>query len=459
MSAAVTSLIGRLENIAGSEHTIIGDAALSVYQVDGAKPSVSVRPENAQQAAEIVRIALDAKLSIVPCGARTSSSIGMPPAKFDLALDMTRVTGIAHYDPGDLTISVNAGTSLVDLAQRLAGHHQFLPLAVPFSSSATVGGAIASGLDSPLCHFYGTARDFLIGAEFVDGTGALAKSGGRVVKNVTGYDFHKLLHGSLGTLGVITRLNFRTFPVPPSRRGFLATFADETAALKFLKELSVSVLAPTVAEILSPEFVRLFLQEQSPVASLKLDTQAWTVCIGFEGDALVCDRYARDLSKIAQSAATQNAVTLHDPAFLSLLAILREAPAAMSRAASQAVVFRFSTLPANLGGLLRALRSFAESSWMPNLVLIRSGTIVYLALLPGDTAEPALKQIAYFWKSVGSLRDKMEFNTSILFCPKEWKRPLNVWAYAAPDLDLHRRVKNAFDPMGIFAPGRFVGGI
>ena len=78
-----------------------------------------------------------------------------------------------------------------------------------------MGGAIASGLDSPLRHFYGTARDFLIGAEFVDGTGALAKSGGRVVKNVTGYDFHKLLNGSLGSLAVITRMNFRTFPLHP----------------------------------------------------------------------------------------------------------------------------------------------------------------------------------------------------------------------------------------------------
>src|SRR5262249_49625549 len=156
------------------------------------------------------------------CGARSAVDIGMPPAAYDIAVDLTRLTGIASYDPGDLTISVNAGMPLASLGRELAAKNQFLPLAVPFFEKATIGGAIACGLDSPLRLGYGAPRDFLIGAEFVDGTGAQAKSGGRVVKNVTGYDFHKLLNGSLGTLAVVTRLNFRTYPLPVARRGFLA---------------------------------------------------------------------------------------------------------------------------------------------------------------------------------------------------------------------------------------------
>jgi hypothetical protein len=171
---------------------------------------------------------------------------------------MTRLTGIAHYDPGDLTVSVNAGMPLAELARILADQNQFLPLAVPFFERATIGGAIAVGLDSPLRHFYGTARDFLIGAEFVDGAGALTKSGGRVVKNVTGYDFHKLLNGSLGSLAVITRLNFRTFPLQQSRRGFVASFENQAAALAFVKALGDSALTPTVVDFVSPEFAELF---------------------------------------------------------------------------------------------------------------------------------------------------------------------------------------------------------
>jgi glycolate oxidase FAD binding subunit len=296
----------------------------------------------------------------------------------------------------------------------------------------------------------------VIGAEFVDGTGALTKSGGRVVKNVTGYDFHKLLNGSLGSLAVITRVNFRTFPMQPSRRGFLASFGDETGALAFVKELAGTPLSPTVLEVLSPAFSKLFLAEKSPVASLRLDLQSWTVFVGFEGSHEVCERYSSDLTRLARSARTQDAITVLDAQFLSLLEILRECPVLMRGAAPLSVVFRFATLPTKLPDLLR---SFASSSWSPSVTLLRSGTIIYLAIAPREGDETALKQIAYFWKSAGSLRTQFEFNATILFCPSQWKSELGVWAHGSGNMDLQQRVKKAFDPSGTFAPGRFAGGI
>ncbi len=448
MSSALTSSVAaRFEHIVGDEFVRTESEALEPYGVDRVLPSVVVQPENAQQGAEIVRIAIEEKLSVIASGARTSLGIGMPPSAYDVALDMTRVRGIAHYDAGDLTISVNAGMPLAELAKVLAEKNQFLPMAVPFFENATVGGAIAAGFDSPLRYFYGTARDFMIGAEFVD------------VKNVTGYDFHKLLNGSLGTLAVITRVNFRTFPLQPSRRGFLASFADETGALGFARQIADSPLTPTVLEVLSPEYAELFLEEKSPVASLRLDVEAWTVCVGFEGSAEVCERYRRDLSRLARTASARDAIAVHDSQFLSLLEILREAPAAMSRVAKQGVVLRFVTLPGKLPDLVRALQSFASSSWMSSAILIRSVSIVYLALIPRDGDESAIKQATYFWKSVGSLRGQMEFNASILFCPSEWKPDLDVWAYADGTIDLGQRVKKAFDPNGTFARGRFVGNV
>ena len=163
-------------------------------------------------------------MALVATGARTKLGIGYAPSRYDLALDMTRLNKVIAYDPGDLTLSVEAGVPLAKLAQVLAEHRQFLPLAVPFANRTTIGGLIASGVDSPLRQFYGTARDFLLGMEFVTGEGVAAKSGGRVVKNVTGYDIHKLMIGALGTLGVITRVNFKTFPMPLATRGFVARF-------------------------------------------------------------------------------------------------------------------------------------------------------------------------------------------------------------------------------------------
>jgi glycolate oxidase FAD binding subunit len=458
-STTAASLASRLVAAVGNAYVKTGPDSLAEYEVDGMIPSAAVLPATAEEASEIVKIALEEKLGVIPCGARTAMGIGMPPWRHDLALDMTRVRGIAHYDPGDLTVSVNAGMPLAEFAKILAEQHQSLPLAVPYFARATVGGAVAAGLDSPLRHFYGTVRDYLIGAEFVDGTGALTKSGGRVVKNVTGYDFHKLLNGSLGSLAVITRLNFRTFPLQHSRRGFVASFEGETGALGFVKALGESPLTPTVLDVVSPEFARLFLEERSPIASLRIDSEAWTVCVGFEGTNEVCDRYARDLARLARTAAAQNAVTILDSQFVALIEILREAPALMSRAARQAMVFRFATLPSQLPDLLRAVRSFANSAWASSAVLVRSTSVVYLALLLDHRDESAAKQVSYFWNSVGSLRGRIEFQASIPFCPTEWKSELNVWEYAPSNQDLQRRTKRAFDPNDTFARGRLVRGI
>ena len=459
--ASGVSVLARLEGVVGNANVRSESKALVECAIDGVTPKFEVRPDTAEEAAEVVRLAVAEKFGVVVCGARTALTVGMPPASYDLALNMTRVTGIASYDPGDLTISVNAGMPLGELAQRLKEKKQFLPLEVPFFEKATVGGAIAAGLDSPLRHFYGTPRDFLIGAEFVDGTGAQAKSGGRVVKNVTGYDFHKLLSGSLGTLAVITRLNFRTYPLPSARRGFLASFPDDIKALGFAREIGRSALTPMVLEMLSPEAAGMLFAQYAPFASwcAAQNRGEWTVCVGFEGSAEVCERFAKELGRMAKEASAQVAVVMHDDQFAALLEILREAPVAMRDAAAEAVVLRFTVLPTGLADLLRAVRSFAGSSWMTAPLLVRSGSVVYMALLPRTGDETALKQLEYFWKSTGSLRGKLEFRGTVVFCPAKWKSALNVWEHVNTDLEMERRVKKAFDPNGVFARGRFAGGI
>ena len=162
---------------------------------------------------------------------------------------------------------------------------------------------------------------------------------------------------------------------------------------------------------------------------------------------------------MAKDASAQNAVAMHDDQFAALLEILREAPATMRDAAAEAVVLRFAALPSQVVDLLRAVRSFARSSWMTAPVLVRSGCVIYVALLPRAGDEAALKQVQYFWKSVGSLRGKLEFKGAIVFCPSKWKGTLNVWEHAGFDVEMERRVKKAFDPNGVFARGRFIGGM
>ena len=206
-AAQLAAIVGEVHLLTESEH-------LAPYAVDGKIPAAVARPGSSEEIGEIVKFANAEKLAMVITGARTKLAIGLPPRQYDLALDTTRLDRILAYDPGDLTLSIEAGVQLGDVQRTLAQHGQFLPLEVPYMNRTTAGGTIASGVDSPLRQSYGTARDYILGLEFVTGEGIAAKSGGRVVKNVTGYDIHKLLAGSLGTLGVITKINLRTFCRP-----------------------------------------------------------------------------------------------------------------------------------------------------------------------------------------------------------------------------------------------------
>jgi hypothetical protein len=186
----------RLEEIAGGAHVVTDAAQIAAREVCGARPAAIVRPADAAQIAEILRFAAENKLAVIPTGGGTKLGIGAPPARYDIALDLSRMNRVLAYDPQDLTLGVEPGVRIEDLLRTLTEKKQFLPLAVPFSDRATIGGIVAANSSSPLRHAYGAVRDFCLGMEFVTGAGAQAKSGGRVVKNVTGYDLHKLLIGA-----------------------------------------------------------------------------------------------------------------------------------------------------------------------------------------------------------------------------------------------------------------------
>src|SRR5712671_5735849 len=261
MSLPAQACVTRLEEIVGGAYVLTDSVELSARQVDGKHPSAVVQPAEVAQVAEILRFAAAEKLAAIPSGGCTKLRIGSPPARYDIALDLSRMNRVLAYDPRDLTLGVEPGVRIEDLLRVLGEQNQFLPLAVPFADRATVGGIVAANSSSPLRHFYGGVRDFCLGMEFVTGDGVISKGGGRVVKNVTGYDLHKLLIGSLGTLAVITRLNFRTFPsVIAGSRGFVASFSNPQGALALRRAILQSPLTPLTLDILSPGLAQIFSQ-------------------------------------------------------------------------------------------------------------------------------------------------------------------------------------------------------
>ena len=237
---------------------------------------------------------------------------------------------------------------------------------------------------------------------------------------------------------------------------------DEDGALRFVGELAVSPLTPVVSEIISPELLSFFATKRLSAGLPVCDEQAWTVCIGFEGSNEMCARYERDLKELARTASARDGTIVNDTDFRELLNVLREAPSFMNTAVKgtmQSVVMRCVTLPSSMRELLRVLRNRASSSQISTAVLIRSASVVYVALSSREEDATGLKQIAAVCKEFGNLRAQMEFSAAILFCPREWKTELCTFGQMADSVDIARRVKKAFDPDGTFASGRFVGGI
>ena len=458
---ATANLATRLESVLGAHRVVASEAELCEYAIDGMVPGAIVRPTSAQEAAEVVRFALTEKLAVVATGSRSKLDLGMPPARYDLALDMTALHDIAHFDPADLTLSVDAGIPLRQLAKVLAEKGQFLPLAVPCYETSTVAGALASGIDSTLRKQYGSARDFLIGAEFVDGKGALCKSGGRVVKNVTGYDLHKLFIGSLGALAVITRLNFRTFTLPQTHGGHLACFSNFGGASAYRDAIGKSGLPLANLETLSPEMVALtasVLRETNAEFAARLDPGKWWIYASYEGNEAVVPRIARDLQKLANEAAAANGVILDAASDAHLGGVLREAFDWLRWASPSVALFRMA-LPQSKPGDLADLLCVAQESALRGALLVRAAAIIYFALLAEKEDEAALRALENAAAQVFSHAAAGQGHATLLHTSSKLKSRVNVWGPKRADFGMMQRVKHSFDPQNIFAPGRFVGGI
>lgn len=475
MTTSPSGACARLQSVIDASRVNAEPTTCALYAIDGFVPAVVARPASPEELAEVVRFAVAEKRAVIPCGARTKLSMGVPPSGYDIALDISALNQIAHYDPGDLTISVDAGMPVEKVNATLFPHHQFLPLLVPYYSQSTIGGTIASGIDSPLRHAYGTARDFLLGAEFVDGTGALAKSGGRVVKNVTGYDLHKLLIGSLGTLAVITRLNFRTFPAPLAGScGFVASFPTMEGALALRRTIAQSALIPLTLDVLNPGAARIFATrtpttpETSVFASENRDApparlpppgewfhpEHWQLCAAFAGNPEVLHRYTQDLALFAEQSRAAATVLLDDTTRPSVWGRLRESLALFRESSPVATVLKLSVLPSYHAKAIILLDAIAQAAQIPFACVARATGALYLAFLPRVANESCLEELTLLAKEVFVFSGSVDGHATMLFAPPALKCIPQLSSPVRPGHALMQRLKCVFDPQNIFAPGR-----
>ncbi|MFP5369337.1 MAG: FAD-binding oxidoreductase, partial [Actinomycetes bacterium] len=217
--------------------------------VGGVVPREVVRPTSVEEVAEVLRAAAAEGRTVVPVGGRSKLSWAAPPSSCDLVLDTTGLDRIVEHVAGDLTVVAEAGVRLADLQEHVGQAGQMLGLDPP-EEGATLGGVVSANASGPRRLQYGTVRDLLIGTTVVLADGTVAHAGGKVVKNVAGYDLGKLYTGAHGTLGVLVSTTWRLHPVPPARRVVTLERTDASDAGPLAIALNRSTLTPSAVELI-----------------------------------------------------------------------------------------------------------------------------------------------------------------------------------------------------------------
>ena len=390
--------------------------------VDGVPARFVAAPGSTAEAAAVVRVAAAEGLAVVARGAGTKLGWGTPPRRLDLIVDTRRLDRIVEHAAGDLVVVAQAGVPLAELGERLAGDRQRLAVdeVVP---GTTVGGMLGTGVAGPRRLQAGAVRDLVLGVTMVRADGVVAKAGGKVVKNVAGYDLAKLVTGAYGTLGLVTEAAFRLHPIPPAAAYVSVRLPDPASAYQAVQRALHAQWVPAAIELDRPE-------PGGPV----------------EAAVLVEGTEAGVTARAEQAVATlgEGAARIDRPGWWATL------PAGSDRG----VLVKVTTELTGTGRLLEGIDRAAVAAGTTAAVRGSGGVGVFHATLPGT--DPAA--VAAFVKALRDAAPAWQGSVVVLAAPAPVRSEVDSWGPVS-GLDLMRRVKEQFDPGALLAPGRFVGGI
>ena len=375
--------------------------------------------------ATLLRDASRDGLAVLPRGGGTKLDWGRPPRRADLVLSTTRLDRVLEHAWADMTATVEAGCTVARLQHALAQHGQRLACDPLWPERATIGGILATNDNGPLRARFGGLRDLIIGVTLVLPDGTVAKSGGKVVKNVAGYDLPKLATGSFGTLALITQAVFRLHPLPHAT----STLTFAAPALEPLCELALAIQGSQLA------FVSLQFRAGRS-AEPELD-------VGFEGTQAGLDSQQDELLRLAASLARV------DPP----PAVWR-AREALWQGTEPAVVGAFSVLPTELRAVCARLYDVGAAP-LVGWRVVAQGVGVGQFRLEGATSDALLGAVQRLREGA----DRRGGTLVVLVGPEDLKAQFDVWGPPGDALPLLQRVKQQLDPGGTLSPGRFVGGL
>ncbi|HJW98957.1 MAG TPA: FAD-binding oxidoreductase [Terriglobales bacterium] len=443
----------RFENLLGTAVVLTDTTDLQRYAIDSVVPRLVLQPESTEQIAAALRVCTEENWTVVPFGKGTRQHIGRMPDQVDVALSTEKLNHIESYDPGDLTISLQAGVSLAHAVAACAEHRQLLPIEAP--EGTTIGGALSTSSAGPLRAAFGGLRDFCIGVNFISGDGMNGRGGGRVVKNVAGYDLMKLMIGSHGSLAIITSANFKLFPSPQQTITFVCEFASLGEGLALRDSLLRSPLSPLACEIVSPSAIEYLSEsephdpdEWAPEPSTQ-NTAAWQLMIRFAGSDRVLARLRHELAaSVSRELSGAGETDLWNQVGTFEERLLKHHRNAM--------IFQVELPLADSRSAIQAAESSATDYNFVAAITGRAtvGSLI-VAFLPLAIDPPAVTQ---FVSAASDFRSRLSKASSavVMRCPREAKQHFDVWGSIPTDIELMQKVKRALDPQGILNRGRFL---
>lgn len=397
----------------------------------------TVEPTTQEELVAQVREAYETATPVYTIGGGTSLDFGLPGKQQGIGLRMTAINRIVDYPDRDMTITVEAGITMAALTAELARHGQRLPVDAAQAAQATLGGLIATNFSGPRRYGYGTLRDYVIGISAVDGRGTPFKSGGRVVKNVAGYDLCKLLTGSLGTLAVITQATLKVRPIAPATTFVACDIDDWQRSEEMLAGIVTSRTTPVAVEVVCGPHWRT-----EPMLTVPQRTIG-RLLVGFEGNSSEVEWQVEQLSREWREGGVTN-IDVQDGASAQALWV-------------SLIDFAGGTAPLVLKANLRpsAVIGFTKllSETDPQVSLqAHAGNGIVLAhfseFSPNDAARILIQQLQPAAVAAGG-------NVIVWSCPAGDLTRQAAWGAAPSDAPLMRAVKKQFDPKGILNPGRF----
>jgi glycolate oxidase FAD binding subunit len=475
-------IINELMEMVGQKSVTVEPDQLSRFKVDHLTPQAVVFPKNTRQVSDVICLAHANNLGVVPWGSGTQMTLGNPPKRLYLVLSTSRMSHIIDVDTANLTITVEAGVKFRDIQARLATQEDrcylpledlateadevicsdrshsgsFLPMDPPQADKATIGGIIATNAAGPRRLLYRLPRDLILGVRMVAPTGDIIGSGGKTVKNVSGYDVSKLAVGSLGSLGVICEITFKLLPLPEKMETLLFSFKSFDAASTFADQIFETSLLPAAVEVLTGNACSRLPMEGIPDFS----AAPCGVAVALEGFVPAVSRMSDELTTMAKSLGAVANSNLPDHQHQAFWLAMSNLGRAFESQHPGLITLKVNTPVSEWAKTMNTLETAFSGADLPFALQAHAGNGVCLArlLLDGedtDTMEKAVDTV----NRLSNLFSEKDGSLVVQTVPPQWKAQLNVWGNPGSAFPVMKRLKEKIDPLGIMNPGRFVGGL